>query len=285
MEGTKACTRAIVCVLVCAALVAGQASQIPAVIFNASYDSVCPPDAHLDAAKTDISNTISDILSANLGCGGYGWRKIAYLNMSDPDQTCPGQWRLYEQDTIRACGRQESTTASCDSVQFSSNGNVYTEVCGRITGYQHASPDHFPIFISLTPGNEINQPYIDGVSITYGNPRKHIWSFFGVVWGYLCCVDDHTNYIEDLNFVGTSSFCDTGNPDDDDWLNVFFSEHPLWDGNANCPESTCCDLHSGPWFHTTLTAPTFSDLEIRICGDESTVNEDTPLELIEIYVK
>ena len=28
------------------------------------------------------------------GCGGYGWRRAPYLNMSDPTQTCPPAWEL-----------------------------------------------------------------------------------------------------------------------------------------------------------------------------------------------
>jgi hypothetical protein len=27
------------------------------------------------------------------------------------------------------------------------------------------------------------------------------------------------------------------------------------------------------------------DIEVRVCGDQPTVDEDTPVELIEIYVK
>ena len=85
MEGSKACTIAILCVLVSAALVTDQAYQIPAVIFNAGYDSVRPPDAHLDAAKTDISNTISDILSAKLACGGVEKNCLSEHDRPQPD--------------------------------------------------------------------------------------------------------------------------------------------------------------------------------------------------------
>ena len=283
--GTKLCI--IVCVLVSAALVAGQLYHIPAVSMATPENSVCPPNTHLEAVKSDLSSEISDVLATKLACGGYGWRQIAYLNMTDPDQTCPQQWRLYEQNTTRACGRQESTTASCDSVRFRSNGYAYTEVCGRITGYQHGSPGagtHFRY--RPTPGDEINEPYLDGVSITYGTPRKHIWSLYGSVNGYFCCSNKHINFTEHLNFIGNDSFCDSGNPTDETWHNTLFTEHPLWDGNADCTNSpTCCTPHSGPWFHTILTIPTISGIEIRICGDEDSVNEDTPLELIEIYVK
>ena len=286
MEGTKLCSITIVCVVVSAALVAGQ-TYIPAVSFNAHYDSVCPPDTHLEAVKSDLSNKISDVLATKFPCGGSGWTQVAYLNMTDPNQTCPEQWRMYEQDTIRACGRQRSSVASCDSVQFSSNGYVYTEVCGRITGYQHGSPDagsHFAI--PLTPGNEINQPYLDGVSITYGKPRKHIWSLYGSIDGYRCCSIEHINFTRDMNFIGNNSFCDSGNPTYAPWENTLFTEFPLWDGIAGCGSSpTCCAPTSGPWFRTTLTVPTISDIEIRICGDQYTDDEDTPVELIDVYIR
>ena len=285
MEGTKLCSITIVCVVVSAALVVGQ-TYIPAASFNAPYDSVCPPDTHLEAVKSELSNKISDVLATKFPCGGSGWTQVAYLNMTDPNQTCPQQWRLYEQDTIRACGRQSSSVASCDSVQFSSNGYVYTEVCGRITGYQYASPDagtHHAI--RPNPGNEINEPYLDGVSITYGTPRKHIWSLYGSN-GLQCCSKKHINFTENINFIGNNSFCDSGNPGGGGWRNTLFTELPLWDGIAGCGSSpTCCAPTSGPWFRTTLTVPTISDIEIRICGDQYTGDEDTPVGLIDVYIR
>ena len=282
---TQLCT--IVCVLVNSALVASQVYHIPAVRMAAPENFVCPPDTHLEAVKTDLSNKLSDVLATRFACGGYGWRQIAYLNMTDPDQTCSQQWRLYEQDTIRACGRQKSVEGGCNSAQFSSNGYAYTEVCGRLTGYQHGSPGAGThLRYHPNSGNEINEQYLDGVSITYGRPRKHIWSLYGSVNGYYCCIDKHINFTEHLNFIGNNSFCDSGNPNGGAWYNTLLTEHPLWDGNADCINSpTCCTRHSGPWFHTTLPVPTISDIEIRICGDEDSVDEDTPLELIEIYIK
>ena len=88
------------------------------------------------------------------------------------------------------------------------------------------------------------------------------------------------------SYIGKDYFCDTGNPTNVPWENAFFSDHPLWDGTAQCPDSaTCCTPHTGPWFHASLPRPTITDIEVRICGDEGTGNEDTPVELLEIYVK
>ena len=101
---------------------------------------------------------------------------MAHLNTSDPSKQCPSTWREFNASGIRACGRSSSTKGSC-------SGNLYTidrqysRVCGRIIGYQVASPDGF------TNPNSINasQMYMDGVSITYGTPRVHIWSYIAGV--------------------------------------------------------------------------------------------------------
>ena len=170
---------------------------------------------------------------------------------------------------------------------FNSNGYAYAQVCGRITGYQYASPDvGAHIAYTATPGNEINEPYVDGVSITYGPPRKHIWSFYGGWNPWRCCSQEHIDNTESLGFIGNNNFCDTGNLDNEPWGNALFSDHPLWDGIAHCANSaTCCAPHAGPWFYTSITPRTVADIEVRICGDQSTLNEDTPLGLLEIYVK
>ena len=117
--------------------------------------------------------------------------------------------------------------------------------------------------------------------MTYSNPRQHIWSLYASFSEdptYGCCSTPGSNSIPPT-FVDQNYFCDTGS-----W-NWGSELAPLWDSDANCNSGTnCCVPHSVPWFNTTLTDPTTGDIEIRICGDESTQNEDTPLELIEIYV-
>ena len=60
-----------------------------------------------------------------------------------------------------------------------------------------------------------------------------------------------------------------------------------WDGNTQCrSDPNCCATDSGPWFNTTvLPSPSTSDIEVRVCADEGTGNEDSPVELIDIYAK
>ena len=51
--------------------------------------------------QTQTGNT-----SQICGCGGPGWRRVAYLNMSDPAQTCLPAWSLFT--SPRSCGRPSS---------------------------------------------------------------------------------------------------------------------------------------------------------------------------------
>ena len=119
-------------------------------------------------------------------CGsGGGWTRLAYLDMTDSTENCPSGFRLYQSGGVRACGRITSNDASCVSVQFQSNGISYSQVCGRVVGYQYGSTDAvYPgRYTGETYGsvidsshNDINSYYVDGVSITRGSPRQHVWT-------------------------------------------------------------------------------------------------------------
>ena len=262
--------------------------NIPSAIMSSPGGSTCPSQERLRAVRNILSNKVNGILSdSGVACTGPGWRRVAFLNMTDPNTNCPDAWRLYEDGSVRACGRLESTSGTCDSVLYSTRGYVYSEVCGRIRAYQYASPDtsggpHNP----RAPEDDINGPYLDGVSITHEKPRQHIWSLFASVDTSRCCGGGHINAVDLRYFIGNHSFCDSGNPDHQHWGETFFIEHPLWDGVANCGnDPTCCTLHPGPWFYRSLPYISVDDIEVRVCGDQATVDEDTPIELIEIYVK
>ena len=106
-------------------------------------------------------------------CGtGGGWTRLAYLDMSDSTVNCPTGFRLYQTGGIRGCGRPVGG-ASCPSVEYQSNGISYSQICGRVVGYQYGSTNA----VDVTSGhNDINSYYVDGVSITRGSPRQHVWT-------------------------------------------------------------------------------------------------------------
>ena len=94
--------------------------------------------------------------------------------MSDPTQTCPPAWELITTPR-RSCARPSSAGYnSCNySVMFPTQGIQYSQVCGRIIGYQVGQPQAF----ILGENRTIDGRYVDGVSLTYGSPRQHIWTF------------------------------------------------------------------------------------------------------------
>ena len=83
------------------------------------------------------------------------------------------QWHLNEVSNSntgqRACGR--SVDGGCSSVTFPVN-TTYSQVCGIARGYQYGVMDAFQV----VTGETIDQTYVDGLSITRGSPRQHLWT-------------------------------------------------------------------------------------------------------------
>ena len=227
-------------------------------------------------------------------CGGAGqWTRIAHLDMSDPTQQCPINWQLTS-SPVRGCGRS-TNAAACDSAIFPTEGLSYSHVCGRVNGYQFASPDaFFPTHhgAQSVPNDNLEGVYVDGVSLTHGaaGSRQHIWTFAATatdssphVQSLCACNIGEASWPYHLpSFVNNSYFCATGNRRSD-WEHVVYSEDPLWDGEG-CGGTTCCQLNNPPWFCTTLAAATTDALELRICFDQGTNDENVIVSSIDIYV-
>lgn len=64
---------------------------------------------------------------------------------------------------------------------------------------------------------------------------------------------------------------------------TFYSDDPLWDGAGCTAGDSCCE--KGQYFVKTFNETTTSDIELRLCGNEDRYNEDTPIEVIELYVQ
>ena len=220
-------------------------------------------------------------------CGAGLWYRVAFLNMSDPSQQCPSAWRLVTTNGVRACGRPVSSESSCNGTFYSAI-NEYQRVCGRVIGYQQGTPDGFG---HMNRGS-INDAYLDGVSITYGQPRKHVWSYAA---GYTensassitsNCPCAPMKGDKPQSFVGDNYYCESGNPTNQGPLGILYNDDKLWDGKQCDHEGTCCtDSNSPPWFSVRLSNHTTESIEVRICGDQGTGDEDTPIELLEIYVQ
>ena len=154
---------------------------------------------------------MGEVFPAGLNITG-GWVRVANLNMTDPDQQCPENLQLSYTNPIRLCGR---STGGCDSVTFTTYGVQYRQVCGRVRGYQFASPDGFNCNVRSCPTN-INYPYVDGVSITHGaSPRKHIWTYAAGLTGNSDVYGSIANCpcsggISLPHFVRSDYYCESG---------------------------------------------------------------------------
>ena len=195
--------------------------------------------------------------------------------MSDSIQSCPSGFRLYQSGGVRACGRPVTDDGSCASVQFPSNGIRYSQICGRVVGYQYSSPD------ALIGGNRnnINGSYVDGVSITRGSLRNHVWSLIAS-WSHNYCPCSTGGSAYPIPpFIETHYFCESAS-------GQLFT-NILWDGqDCRYSDRACCSAPGIPWFHRDYGNATTTDyIELRVCGDEGTDNEDVPVGYYEIYIK
>ena len=171
-------------------------------------------------------------------------------------------------------------------ISFSARGTSYTEICGRVTGYQYGSPD------GIYPNNpnhyDIESQYVDGVSITYGSPRQHVWTFIASIYEQYayqstCPCNTGANIVVQ-DFIGDDYFCESGNPNTG-WSKQLYSDK-LWDGfNCGYLETSCCNAEGLPWFYKQLSSPITEDIELRVCGDQGIIDEDNPLDAYEIYIK
>ena len=219
-------------------------------------------------------------------CGSEGWTRVAYLNMSDSSAACPDDMQLLQSnDGVRGCGRRSSNSGGCNGLTFPSTDISYSEICGRVIGYQVGSPD------AVLGHQYINSYYVDGVSITRGSPRQHVWTFMaGLQENYIyagkneCpCSNGSTQTIQ--SFIGNDYFCESGTPGNYDHT-TFRSQDPLWNGKeCGAIETECCEAPGIPWFHKVIDSPTTDRIEMRVCGDQSTSDENVAVGLVEIYVK
>lgn len=225
-------------------------------------------------------------------CGGVtgGWMQVANIDMTDPTQTCPTGFReiIRTEAPTRICSTQ-SVTRGCFGTSFSASGVLYSHVCGRVIGYQEGTPNAFYPY-HINTDLTIDEIYVDGLSLTHGSPRQHIWTFVsaldetdGHLSACMCSNTDVTAFASIPPFVANDYFCDTGSRDDVAFQ--FYAEDPLWDGIGCGDLSACCSFNNPPWFSKQLPASSTDDLELRVCRDSGATNEDIPFEIVELYVR
>ena len=279
---------------------------LPVRISTAQVDfNVCPLKssigANLNDTKTKIRQSIRDNIDSVLDedyapphpCNGTGWTRVAFLNMTDPNEVCPSNLTFYS-SPVRGCGQNLNSNNLCDSVIYTLNGLRYSRVCGRILAYQKGAPEAFYNFVA---NNQISieSLYVEGVSLTRGpaGSRQHIWTFTAArierdsVTKYNCpCSNTLYSWPYQLPlFLRNNYFCETGNPGPVIDLTAYYFNDTLWDGEGCGPSSTCCQFNNPPWFQVALPQTTSDDIELRLCLDYHSHDEDVLLYLVDIYVR
>ena len=160
-------------------------------------------------------------------------------------------------------------------------------MCGQLRGYQFGTPDGF---LSYYNNNNLplNQGYVDGVSITYDTASpKHIWTYavgYGLCQEINACPCNSGDTAVVPPYVGNDYYCETGNNAASVFLG-FLPDDPLWDGQQCVGvEAPCCTHPNMPWFIKTLSETTTEDIQLRLCNNEGIADEETLLQLIELYV-
>ena len=195
--------------------------------------------------------------------------------MTDTSYSCPTGLNLTSYSK-RTCGRSHSGEHACSSTTFDVGGLPYSQVCGRIKGYQFGATVAFYYFNNQS----IDGIYVEGVSLTHGRVgnREHIWTFAAGLteseydpsyWYNAHCPCDRTpNHVINVpSFVGNDYFCESGLHfpwNGDGRFLILFPDDPLWDEQNCTATSTCCEFNNPPWFTKTLNTATTDDIELRI---------------------
>ena len=237
--------------------------------------------------ETDHIQTV--YCDMELECGGHkgGWMKIADYDTSRGDD-CPKGWNkiTVNANNIDVC-RSPSNSSGCHSTHFFVHNVGYNKICGKIKGYQKGAPDAFRESTYL-----IDSSYVDGVYITLGSPRKHVWTY---AVGYIDNNDIHQQSgcpcakhpgRDPPVFVGSHYYCESGNINEHPHIwGKYFTEDPLWDGSGCSVNNSCCTNADQPWFFRQLVMKRQDDIEARLCSNHGFGDEAILVEQIQLYVQ
>ena len=203
--------------------------------------------------------------------------RVVDVDMNRGD-SCPDTWKEITTPRRLCLG----DAAGCTSAHFPAKGVDYEHICGQARGYQKGTMDAF------RNTQSIDAAYVEGISITLGLPRKHVWTYAAGLSDdfnyplYNCPCATHPGPRPPA-FVGNHYYCESG---DVGTLNAvpFYLSDPLWDGAGCSSGNGCCAQIGMPWFYRKLLMPYSNDFEVRICKDGPDSDEDIAIEKLELFV-
>ncbi len=244
--------------------------------------------------RTTDGSTIRRYCNMSLSCNGVhgGWANVVDLDFghqfgSGTSAMCPSSLRPLVTSKVRGCIKP--SIVGCTPVILETSNLEYSRVCGRITAYQIG---HVDGFIVSEQNPSIDSNYVDGISLTYGSPRQHIWTFAAERDNIIdtrqrrCgCLEGNTVTPGIPSFVGENYFCETASDAESIANGQVFENDPLWDGAGCTGINRCCSFNNPPFFYTTLPRPTSDNIEMRVCTDEIGSHENIAVRTIELFVR
>ena len=253
----------------------------------------CPsaPSGYYNITTTNGSTAMVYCDMEGTHCGGGGWTRVAFVNMSEPSATCPQGLVERKFSSLTLCSSVRNT-GKCSGPIFSTPIR-YSKVCGRVLGYQYGPGGGFyATYHRISTSDQVDGLYVVGVSIiTHSSTSpRHIWSLASIysqnkTGTESCPCQGQTKYnVFTPSFVGNDYYCESGTA-------VYngvqlYADDVLWDGQqCGGLEATCCTNPNMPWFSKTLNETTSDNIQLRLCSNVPSGTEDTPLKLIELYVQ
>ena len=239
--------------------------------------------------STDGS-AVSVYCDMTLSCGGVtgGWMRVVDVDFNDSSIACPSGFREDNDSDIRTCVKGDDDASGCTSIEYSASDVTYSSVCGKVIAYQVGTTEAFSRLIVIS-SLTVDSQYLDGISLTHGNPREHIWSFaMGVTESrtdrFGCPCNTGSTISVTNTFIGTNYFCDSAASGIASGMH--YTNNPLFDG-VGCDAMTnqCCSFNNPPRFYRQLPQSTADDLEIRACRDESGMTENSLIRSIQLYIR
>ena len=271
----------------------GHRGMYPAISCKEIHDSnpTAPSGYYWVNTTTGPMQVYCQMETNNCGNTTGGWMRAAYIDMTNEHSTCPQGLNYTVQSSTRMCTHSYTGFPNCTSVTFPTHRVPYTKVCGRARGYQFG---HTPAFYGSQHGQTtLDGAYVSGLSVTYGSPRNHIWTFaagYSQDYTYSTTNCPCASYRTSVSprtlltappFVGGNWFCESGNIGGSG--PVWYFDDPLWDSQGCVNEGTCCD-RGGPWFTTTLNQEVSNDIEVRMCNINPISSENIGVEQLEILI-
>ena len=98
-------------------------------VFQGDGNQTCPSEEQQERVRNAVKNGTRRLLRESVTsfqqgytyfCGdSAGWKRVAYLDMSDPSQQCPSVWQEIT-TPFRVCGR--SSSGSCEGITYMTGG-------------------------------------------------------------------------------------------------------------------------------------------------------------------